>query len=92
MMNRPPQFQSPRLAIQDTPYMLAAVTYDGGVLEKGQLVWTCEAYGAKERPHSVIAFVDDLGLIWLDPHSLTRGEPEGNFGIGVNAVQHRHEA
>jgi hypothetical protein len=78
-MNRPHQFQSPCLAAQNTPYRFAAepdppITHDGGVLGKGRLVWTCEVYGVKERPHSVTAFVDDLGLISLDPHSLMRAD------------------
>jgi hypothetical protein len=77
MMNRPHQFQSPCLATQNTPYLFAeepapARTCDGGVLGKGRLVWTCEVYGTQNRLHSVTAFVDDLGLISLDPHSLRR--------------------
>jgi len=96
MMNRPPQFQAPSLATQNIPYLLAAepaspITHDGGVLRKGRLVWTCEVYGSKERPHAVTAFVDDLGLISLDPHSLMRADSVGNYGIEVNAVQHRRE-
>jgi hypothetical protein len=95
-MNRPPRFQSQCLTTQNTPYMFAAelvpaITYDGGVLGKGQLIWTCEVDGAKERPHLVTAFVDDLGLIWLDPRSLMRAGSVGNYGIEVNAVQHRRE-
>jgi hypothetical protein len=78
MMNKPHQFQSPCLSTQNIPYMFAAepapATRDGGVLGKGRLVWTCEVYGVKERPHSVTAFVDDLGLISLDPHSLVRAD------------------
>jgi hypothetical protein len=80
MMNKPHQFQSPSLSTQNTPHLFAAEpaparTYDGGVLRKGRLVWTCEVYALKERPHSVTAFVDDLGLISLDPHSLMSSVP-----------------
>jgi hypothetical protein len=75
-MNKPHQFQSPCLSTQNTPYMFVnepvPITSDGGVLRKGRLVWTCEVYETKDRAHSVTAFVDDLGLISLDPHSLMR--------------------
>jgi hypothetical protein len=71
--------------------LVPAITHDGGVLGKGQLIWTCIDDGAKERPHSVTAFVDDLGLIWLDPRSLMREGSVGNYGIEVNAVQPRCE-
>jgi hypothetical protein len=75
-MNKPHQFQSPCLATQNIPYMFAAepapATRDGGVLGKGCLVWTCEVYETQGRPPSVTAFVDDLGLISLDPRSLMK--------------------
>jgi hypothetical protein len=69
--------------------LVPTITHDGGVLGKGQLVWACEVYEAKERSHLVTAFVDDLGLIWLDQRSLMGSI--GNYGIEVNAVQHRRE-
>ena len=89
MLNRPQHFWYPCLVIQNTPYMFAsesppAIPRDGGVLRKGQLVWTCEADGTKQCPPSVTAFVDDLGLISLAPHSLMRadsfaGSSSGSF-------------
>jgi hypothetical protein len=98
MLNKPQQFRSPCLVTQNTPYMFASesappTTRDGGVLGKGQLVWTCEVDGTEERPHSVTAFVEDLGLISLDPRSLMRA---GSFTASrsgyLPALEPPHEA
>jgi hypothetical protein len=76
-MNKPQEFQAACLASQNMPYLFAAEyppapVRDGGVLGKGQLVWTCKVDGAKERPREVAAFVEGVGLISLDPPSLMR--------------------
>jgi hypothetical protein len=42
----------------------------GGVLAKGELVWVRTLFDAEKRPISISAFVDDIGIISLDPRWL----------------------
>ena len=75
-MNRPQEFQAVCRAVQNMPYRFASGSSDdaadsGGVLGKGQLVWTCRRENTTGRPTSITAFVDDLGLISLDSRWLT---------------------
>jgi len=41
---------------------------------RGQMVWTTQSYPSTERPLSVTAFVDDIGIVSLDPHWLVRAD------------------
>ena len=76
MMNRPQEFQAACRAAQNMPYRFVSGFFDdtadsGGVLSKGQLVWTCREENRTRRTISIKAFVDDLGVISLDSRWLT---------------------
>lgn len=78
-MNKPQQFQTACLAIRNTPYVFAvesfeATAHSGGVLGQGQLVWTARVYDSTEDLLSIAAFVDDIGVISLDPRSLMKAD------------------
>ena len=79
MMNRPQEFQAACRAAQNMPYRFASGSSDdaadsGGVLGKGQLVWTCRKDNTTGRAVPITAFVDDLGMISLDSPWLTSEE------------------
>ena len=76
-MNRPQEFQAACRAAQNMPYRFASGSSDdaadsGGVLGKGQLVWTCRRENTPGSTSFISAFVDDLGVISLDSRWLMR--------------------
>ncbi len=78
-MLKPETFQQPYVACRHLPYQCGEAANDlspssGGVLCKGQMVWTTQSYPSTERPLSVTAFVDDIGIVSLDPHWLVRAD------------------
>ena len=89
-MTKPNEFREVYLAIQNIPYLRESPQdlASGGVLAKGQLVWVQTTDDAEERPNSISAFVDDIGIISLDPRWLavakfTEGEVADNPGVTV---------
>jgi len=69
-VTRPAEFQEAYIATQNIPYLRASPHYlarSGGVLAKGQLIWVHTMSDIRQRPHSIFAFVDDIGLVSLDP-------------------------
>jgi hypothetical protein len=71
-MAKPNEFRKAYIAIQNIPYLRESPQglASGGVLAKGQLVWVQTMFDAEERLNSISAFVDDIGIISLDPRLL----------------------
>jgi len=71
-MTKPNEFWEVYIAIQNIPYSRESPQglASGGVLAKGQLVWVQTMIDAEERPISISAFVDNIGIISLDPRWL----------------------
>ena len=89
-MTKPNDFREVYVAIQNIPYFCESLhdLAGGGVLTKGQLVWIQTMFDAEERPNSISAFVDDIGIISLDPRCLavakfTDSEVADNPGVAV---------
>jgi hypothetical protein len=72
-MLRPQPYCHSFVALQNIPYsacdgMAREASHSGGVLGKGQLVWTTDV--GDLRPNVVNAFVEELGVVSLDPRWL----------------------
>ena len=78
-MTKPDEFQEVYIAMQNIPYLRESPQdlAGGGVLAKGQLVWVQTTNDAEERPNSISAFVDDIGIIY----STLGGWPSRNLRI-----------
>ena len=74
-MIKPQAFQVRYITLQNLPYTFGepqrANTAVGGVLSKGRLVWAQRPYDLGEHGGSAAAFVDDIGIISLDPRWLS---------------------
>lgn len=72
MMLRPELFQRSYVVFRNCPYFTSdsPELFDamGGVLSRGQVVWLEGLEG--KHPRSVTAFVDEIGLVSLDPRVL----------------------
>ena len=71
-MLKPDSFRQPCVAMQNLPYTFAGDSagesaHSGGVLGRGQTVWTRERYELKRCPRSATAFVEGLGIVSVDP-------------------------
>ena len=78
-MDKPEAFGQANVALHNIPYVCGdgstgQVSSFGGVLQRGRTVWTVETYHPQRRPLSVAAFVDDLGIVSLDPRWLIRAD------------------
>jgi len=76
-MSIPEPFRQPYLAIQNIPYHCEDASTkishaSGGVLRRGQAVWTEESYRPGHPVRSVRAFVETIGVVSLDPRWLVR--------------------
>ena len=71
-MTRPHEFREVYIATRNLPYLRISPPdcASGGVLAKGQLVWVQTGFDAEDRPVSIPAFVDHIGIISLDPQWL----------------------
>jgi len=72
-------FQNAYVTLRNIPYLCEDAsplegTLSGGVLATGQMVWTREVYEFENRPQSTIAFVEDIGIVSLDPRWLVRSD------------------
>jgi hypothetical protein len=79
VMIKPETFEQPYVAFGHVPYQCGDDVKDfsppgGGVLPRGQLVWTTQSYTPRECPRSVTAFVEDIGIVSVDPHWLVRAD------------------
>jgi hypothetical protein len=71
-MLRPKMFTKPYVAFRHIPYIcgpdvLSQAPASGGVLAKGQTVWTKEVFVPKQCPQMATAFVEDIGIVSLNP-------------------------
>ena len=88
-MLRPDVFQQPCLPVRNLPYKdLEAQTVipdSGGVLSTWQIVWTERAWSLQSASHELVAFVDGIGEIVVDPHLLMPLHPlhEGDQGSAI---------
>jgi hypothetical protein len=77
-MLRPEIFQQAQVAMQNVPYVLgddyAKNPFSGGVLGRGQIVWTQESEPSHTRVQATIGFLDGVGLVSLNPQSLIRAD------------------
>lgn len=71
-MLRPQAYCREYVTFRPLPYVSADVSSTGGVLSKGQVVWvdTTKFPGSS----AIRAFVDEVGLVMVDPRSLLAGE------------------
>ncbi len=90
-MLRPDAFKQPYVAIRHIPYLSCDSSQDssGGVLSRGQTVWTNEAYESKRYSATATAFVDEIGFVSLDSGWLVRADvltpsAEANDGAWQN--------
>ena len=75
-MLKPESFTQPYVAIRNIPYVCGDTRSEevGGVLSRGQLVWTEAAYEPKGYHSSTTAFVEEIGLISLYTGWLVRAD------------------
>ncbi|MGI4829415.1 MAG: hypothetical protein ACRYFU_14655 [Janthinobacterium lividum] len=76
-MLRPPEFGNPYLTVRHTPYQVIAGPSEiadrsscGGVIKSGELLWTKQRIPVTRSPRAVLAFVDEIGTIAIDPRVL----------------------
>lgn len=75
-MLRPAIFQRPYVAFRHIPYLRGGQSEtescpgSGGVLGRGQTVWTQKAYDPRNTPPQALAFVEEIGVVSLDPRGL----------------------
>lgn len=71
-MLRPETFARSYVVFRNLPYAMADSAKEfssmGGVLSRGQVVWLQGPDGKQST--DVTAFVDQVGLVWLDPRGL----------------------
>lgn len=85
-MLRPETFQQAFVALQHIPYLCkdGSATEDplsGGVLGRGQVVWTQKTPETKARPLSVVAFADGVGVVSLNPRWLVPADALADRGV-----------
>ena len=75
-MLRPETFQRSYVVFRNSPYLMTdsaqGFSAMGGVLSRGQVVWLQGLDG--KQPRSVTAFVDEIGLILMDPRGLVSAD------------------
>lgn len=76
-MDRPLVYRDSYVVNQNMPYevieLLPSGEYlSGGVLGKGQRVWMQHEPQATTHCHAVSVYAEDIGIINLDPHCLSR--------------------
>ena len=78
-MLKPDVFQQPYVVFRNVPYQggdgaAADDVSSGGVLASGQTVWTQEPYNMQNRPQTATAFVEEIGIISINPRWLVRAD------------------
>lgn len=80
-MSRPDAFCRAYVALQNTPYLCKdgsthtrATSHSGGVLGRGDLVWTRDDYSSGQDTLCVDGFVEHAGLVSLNPRFLVRAD------------------
>jgi hypothetical protein len=76
--HRPSAYRERYLVVQPLPYRFHHFRQGpsslGGVLRAGQAVWLEQTIQRAELAAAVRAFVEDLGLVHLDPRWLRKGD------------------
>jgi hypothetical protein len=81
-MLRPADFVQPHRTVNVAPYQMIDSPTDlpergasnGGVLHRGQIVWTQAVPAAVSIPNTAVGFVDGLGHVLIDARLLRRAE------------------
>jgi hypothetical protein len=76
-MTKPPDYEQTCMIVRNIPYQCEDSRYKGrwmtgGVLGKGRIVWVKNFIETEERPISISAYVEDIGIVSIDPHYLVR--------------------
>jgi hypothetical protein len=75
-MLKPENFKKAHVSIRNLPYQMFTEHSEGGVLGRGRVIWTRDQFGAK-RPHSAMAYVEEIGTILVDPRWLKMADAPG---------------
>ncbi len=78
-MSRPEAFHQQYVALHNIPYLCgdgsgSGTPSSGGVLGRGQMVWTEEIRQPSTPAKPTAAFVEGIGIISLDPRWLARAD------------------
>lgn len=77
-MVRPDTFQQPFIAVHNVPYICggdpSAGHAAGGVLRRGQTVWTKDYEVVKTSSKNIVGFVEGVGVISISPRALKRAD------------------
>ena len=78
-MARPETFHQRYVTFHPAPYLCGdgssePAALHGGVLRRGEIVWTKDSIDPHGRLRSTSAFVDGVGIITLDPRRLVRAD------------------
>ena len=76
-MTKPHDYEETCIIIRNIPYQCEDERYKGrsmtgGVLGKGRKVWVQSLVGTRKRSVSISAYVEDIGIVSVDPHYLVR--------------------
>ena len=79
MLSKPEAFQKQHVAFRHIPYVCDEAANDrsshtGGVIGRGETVWTTETFETGHCPASAKVFVESVGVISLDPRWLVRAD------------------
>ena len=81
-MSRPANFTRPSRTTHTTPYQMIADPGDlpergssnGGVFDRGQLVWIPDPPASLPVPHTAVGYVDGVGHVLIDHRVLRLSE------------------
>lgn len=76
-MKKPTGYEETCMTVRNIPYQLADERYKGmsmtgGVLGKGRTVWVQSLDKTRKGPIRITAYVEDIGIVSVDPHYLAR--------------------
>lgn len=74
-MMKPQDYEETCMIVRNIPYQCEDHRYKGrwmtgGVLGKGRIVWVRSLMETKKRDISISAYVEDIGIVSIDPHYL----------------------
>jgi hypothetical protein len=77
-MHKPEMFRTPYVAMRHVPYVFGDGTKgtvaSGGVLSRGQTVWTEDDYEPRRVQRTTKVFVEGLGIVSLEGRWLVRAD------------------